>query len=310
MRIVFFGTPRFAATILEYLAEQKVEIVAVISRPDKPQKRSAQPLPTPVKELGERLQIPVYQPSKVSDPTFASFLRTLHADLFIVAAFAEILKENVLEIPRLGCINVHASLLPKYRGAAPIERAVMAGEKETGVTIMKMAKDLDAGDVLAVEKTPIHENMTAGELSEILAKTGAQAVFKVIEQLKAGSVLSSEQDASLATYAKKLKPEEGEIHWELPCEEVHNHIRGVTPKPGAWCWVSIRDQTKRLLIKKACKEAGEGGLPGQIVSKYPLELVVACKTGACRLLEVQLEGKKALPVETFLRGISLNQIKF
>lgn len=310
MKLVFFGTPRFAATILNYLIAQQAEIIAVVSRPDKPQKRSAKPLPTPVKELAAHFNLPVYQPQKVSDPVFASFLRSLNADLFIVAAFAEIFKENVLEIPKLGCINVHASILPKYRGAAPIERAVMAGEEESGVTIMRMAKDLDVGDILTIAKAPIHENMTAGELSDVLSQIGAQALWEVIQKLKMGTLQSFKQDSTLATYAKKLKPEEGEINWQRPFEEVHNHIRGVTPKPGAWCWVSIRDQKKRLLIKKALKEPNRSGQPGEILSQHPLELVVACLTGACRLVEVQLEGKKAMPIETFLRGISLTQIKF
>lgn len=309
-RLIYFGTPRFAAYILEYLLKEGAEIIAVVSRPDKPQKRSAEPIPTPVKKLALVHNLPVYQPKKVSDPEFANFLKSLNADLFVVAAFAEILKDNVLEIPKLGCINVHASLLPKYRGAAPIERCVMAGEKESGITIMKMALELDAGDILAVVKTPILEEMTAGELSETLSHLGAPALWKVIQELEKGATHPIKQEASLSTYAKKLKPEEGEINWNQPCEEVDNHIRGVSPKPGAWVWVTLRKEKKRLLIKKARKEPLVSGNPGEILSKIPSELVVGCKTGACRLLEVQLEGKSAMPVAAFLRGIPINQIKF
>jgi len=310
MRVVFFGTPKFAADILKYLLEKNVEIIAVITRPDKPKGRSKTASPSPVKELADGHSIPVYQPQKTSDPEFIPVLKALQADLFIVAAFAEILKTNVLELPRIGCINVHGSILPAYRGAAPIQRAVMAGEKESGVTIMKMALELDAGDILSIAKTPITEDMTSGELTDKLAELGSEALWEVVQKLEKGEIPSIAQDSTKATYAKKLKHEDGEISWSRPFEEVYNHIRGVTPKPGAWVWVEVKGEKKRLVIRKARKEFNIQGKPGEIVSKSPYELVIACQNGGIRLLEIQLEGKKAMPSDAFLRGISLDKLKF
>jgi methionyl-tRNA formyltransferase len=311
MRLIFFGTPQFAATILDSLLQQSVEIVAVVTRPDKPKGRSAQALPSPVKVLALAHRIPVYQPDKASEPDFVSFLATLNPDLFIVAAYAEILKEALLATPKWGCINVHASLLPKYRGAAPIQRAIMAGEKESGVTIMKMARQLDAGEMLERVKLPIPESMTAGELEEKLAHAGAEALWRVIQALEKGTLEPAAQDPSQVTYAKKLTAEEGEISWDRPSDEVFNHIRGVTPKPGAWCWVKVRGEKKRLLIKRAEKIALETPEnPGKIISKSPQELLIACREGAIRLLEVQLEGKKSLITNLFLTGIPLVNLEF
>jgi methionyl-tRNA formyltransferase len=309
MRIVFFGTPKFASTILEYLAKQPIEIAAVVSRPDKPKGRSGQPQPTAVKITAEKHGIPVYQPLKASDPEFASFLKSLDADLFVVAAYAEILRQNILEIPRLGCINVHGSVLPKYRGAAPVQRALMAGEKETGVSIMKMALEMDAGDVYSIVKIPISEEMTAGELFDEMAIVGAKALWDVIGKLEKGEIKAVAQDHSQATFTKKVKPEEGEIDWSRPAEEIHNQIRGLTPNPGAWCWVEVRGAKKRLSVKKArvdSKHAGEAGTLVPIHSK----LIVNCGEEALELLEVQLEGKKSLSAVDFLRGIPAQNLKF
>lgn len=308
MRIVFFGTPKFAADILNYLLAQKAEIAAVITRPDKPKGRSKELKFSPVKELALLHSLPVYQPQKASDPEFVSFLKTVNADLFVVAAYAEILKANVLEVPRLFCINVHGSILPKYRGAAPVQRAVMAGDKESGLTIMKMAVELDAGAILSVAKTPISEDMTAGELMDKLAELGSHALWDIIKKLEMGKIQETLQDPTLVTYAKKLKPEDGEITWDRSAEEVYNHIRGVTPKPGAWVWIWVKGEKKRLLIRKARKESSLHGNPGTIVSQSPKELVIGCQTGSIRLLEIQLEGKKEMPSEVFLRGVSLDKL--
>ncbi|MFZ0564867.1 MAG: methionyl-tRNA formyltransferase [Chlamydiales bacterium] len=312
LRIIFFGTPPFAATILDYLLKKKVQVIAVVSRPDKPKGRSSQPQPTAVKSLALANELPIYQPAKVSDPEFVAFLKTLQADLFVVAAFAEILKENVLETPPYGCINVHASVLPKYRGAAPIQRCIMAGEKESGVTIMKMARELDAGAILSIVRTAITEEMTAGELSQILADLGAKALYEVLCDLEKGSLTPIEQDSSQMTYAKKLKPEEGFIDWNHACEPIHNQIRGVTPKPGAWCWIWVRGKRKRLLIKRAVREISLKGAPAEILStsKNPGKLIIGCAKGAIRLLEIQLEGKQPMAVDHFLRGIAIDHIRF
>lgn len=309
MRVVFFGTPQFAATILEYLIAQSVDIVAVVSRPDKPKGRSGQPQPTQVKEEASKHGIPVYQPRKASDPEFVDLLKSLNPDLFIVAAYAEILRENVLEIPRLGCINVHGSILPKYRGAAPVQRALMAGEKETGVSIMKMALEMDAGDVYSFVKIPIPEEMTAGELFDEMASVGAKALWDVMQKVEKGDIEAKPQDHSQATFAKKVKPEDGEIDWSRTAWEIHNQIRGLTPNPGAWCWLDVRGAKKRMSVKKARAVPEHSGKPGTLIPTKS-RLVINCGKGALELLEVQLEGKKALPAEVFLRGMDVSNIKF
>ncbi|MCC5832117.1 MAG: methionyl-tRNA formyltransferase [Chlamydiales bacterium] len=309
MRIVFFGTPQFAATILDYLVKQPVEIVAAVSRPDKPRGRSGAPLPTAVKKAAEKHGVPVYQPRKASETEFADFLKSLRADLFVVAAYAEILKENILDIPQLGCINVHGSALPKYRGAAPVQRALMAGEKETGVSIMKMALEMDAGDVYSIVKIPLSEEITAGELFEKMAVVGAEALWEVIEKIEKGEIKALPQDHSQATFAKKVKPEEGEIDWRRPAREIHNQIRGLTPNPGAWCWIEVRGVRKRLGIKKTRLISDSEGEAGRVIPAES-KIIVSCGDGALELLEVQLEGKKSLPAPIFLRGIRSEYLKF
>ncbi len=309
MRVVFFGTPDFAASILTYLIQQPVEIVAVVSRPDKPQRRSKTPQPTAVKRVAEAHHLPVYQPKKASDPEFAELLKTFQADLFIVAAYAEILRENILEIPPLGCINVHGSLLPKYRGAAPVQRALMAGETETGVSIMKMVLEMDAGDVYSTAKIPIAPEMTAGELFEIMAEKGAQALWEVMQQVEQGKAQATPQDHSKATFTKKVKPEEAQVVWTGRAQDIHNRIRGLTPNPGAWCFVQVRGVQKRLKLLKTRPRPEVKGQPGAVIAA-PSQLIVCCTEGALELLEVQLEGKKALSADVFLRGLSLDHLKF
>ncbi|MFC2049293.1 methionyl-tRNA formyltransferase [Chlamydiota bacterium] len=308
MRIVFFGTSQFAQTILEYLISQGSEIAAVVTRPDKPKGRSGTPVPTPVKASALAHHLHVYQPLKASAPEFAAFLKTLNADVFVVAAYAEILKQNVLDIPHQGCINVHGSILPKYRGAAPVPRAIMEGEAETGVTIMKMALQMDAGDILAICKMAIPLEMTAGELMDALADLGKKALWEVLQNLE--RIEPIKQDPALSSHAAKIRPEDAQVNWDRPCLAVHNQIRGVTPNPGAWCWVEVKGEKKRLLIKKSLPVPSVSGNPGQIVSRTPLEMVVGCGSGSLALTVIQLEGKKALAIEEFLRGISLSQIKF
>jgi methionyl-tRNA formyltransferase len=309
VKIVFFGTPPFAKTILEYLYERAIEIAAVVTRPDQPKGRSGTPVPTAVKQFALAHHLPLYQPKKASDEAFASFLQTLDADYFVVAAYAEILKENVLNIPRIGCINVHGSILPKFRGAAPVQRAIMAGEKETGVTIMKMAPQMDAGDILAVRKTDIPLDMTSGELMQVLADIGKSALLEVLQGLEKGSIQPMQQKSEAATFAKKLTIHEGEIDWSKPCEVVHNQIRGVTPNPGAWCMVEYKGEKKRLLVKKSKPDPTKSGMPGEIISKNFAEFHVACDQGSVMLLELQLEGKKPMTAEAFLRGIQLSFLK-
>lgn len=308
LKVVFFGTPRFAATILDYLLQKKANIVAVVTKPDKPQGRNQELKAPPVKVLAERHNLPLFQPQKASAAEFASVLEKLDADLFFVVAYSEIFKENLLKMPRLGCVNVHASLLPAYRGAAPIHRSVMAGDKETGVTIMSMAKELDAGEILAVAKTPISEEATTGELFETLSHLGAQALWDVLCQFEEGKVQGVAQDPSKVTYAAKVTSDEAWVDWSKPAWTLHNHIRGLNPKPGAWANIWIRGERKRLLIKKTHVESQSCGRPGEILNTPGF--VVGCGEGALSLDEVQLEGKKALNSKEFLRGFPKEELYF
>ncbi|MFN0065655.1 MAG: methionyl-tRNA formyltransferase [Chlamydiales bacterium] len=309
IKIVFFGTPQIARSILHSLIEKNANIVAVVTTPDKPVGRSGKLAPSSVKQLAVEKGLPLYQPRKASVLEFAQLLEKLHADLFVVVAYGEIFKENLLEMPRLGCINVHASLLPKYRGAAPIQRCIMAGEKESGVTIMRMTPELDAGDMLAVVKTPVGADMTAGELFIEIEKMGAEALWNVIESLEKGDARPIQQDSREASYARKLCIEDGEVDWKKPAKEHYDQIRGVTPKPGAWCNVEIGGKSKRLLIKKARLSLESGKRRGEHLSNR--ELLIACEGGgSIQLLEIQLEGKKTLTVHDFLKGTPVSNIKF
>ncbi len=312
MKIVFFGTPQFAADTLEFLLQNNIEVVAVVTKPDRPKGRSAVPQPTPVKLVAaaQHPPIPVFQPELVSDLEFAPILSAFNADLFVVVAYGEIIKQHLLDMPPIGCINVHASLLPKYRGAAPIQRCIIDGETESGVTIMHMVRKMDAGDIIKMVKTPIGPNMTYGELEKVLCKLGSQALLEVIRDFENKIFHRLSQDHSLATFAPKIELEECEIHWNLHAQQIHNRVRGVNPHPGAWCKVKIKDNILRLKLYKTLVENNLHGTPGDIM-KYDAEgFIIACGQGALRLLEVQLEGKKAMPFADLIRGIPKQDIAF
>lgn len=304
MRIVFFGTSSFAARVLTKLIEHGHQVVAVITRPDRLKGRNLQSSPPPVKETLQKLKtdIPIHQPEKASHPDFAAQLKTFEADLFVVVAYGEIIKKNLLEMPKAGCINIHASLLPKYRGAAPIQRCLMAGEKETGITIIEMSAQMDAGDILAIQAIPISDQMTFGELEPLLCELSCQLLFDVIEQFKQGIVVRVAQDHSLATFAPKITVEEEQIDWKKPANVLLNQIRALAPTPGAGCQILIGSDKKRLKIKRAeiVKQAGE---PGSILHFGKEGFVVACGELALRLHQVQLEGKKTMSAADFIRGI-------
>lgn len=304
MRLIFFGTSSFAARILEFLLKEKAEVAAVVTRPDRQRGRSLHFLPPPVKEALCKIHstIPIHQPEKASTAEFAETLRSYHADLFVVVAYGEILKQMVLDIPKKGCINIHASLLPKYRGASPIQRCLMDGAKESGITIMEMVLKMDAGDMLEVAKVTIPPEMTFGELEEKLCGLACHTLAKILKDIERGSIKKVAQDHALATFAPKLTPQEEEIHWQRPASELHNLIRALSPYPGAWCKVKIGNEEKRLKIKLT-QVVDRSGEPGSILSSGK-DLVVACGEQALKLIEVQLEGKKNLPAEEFLRGLN------
>ncbi len=301
MKIVFFGTSAFAAEVLKHLQQQKdIEIIAVVTRPDRPRGRSLSLSPPPVKEVST---VPVYQPEKASTEEFANILKEFHADLFVVVAYGEIIKTNILQIPRLGCVNIHASLLPKYRGAAPIHRAIINGEKETGITIIEMVLQMDAGDMIEVIKTPMPEDMTFGELEKKLCELACIAITNTIHHFQKGTIIKTPQDGHLVTFAAKLTPEEEIIDWNKPARAIHNLIRAFSPRPGAWCKVKIGEEEKRLKIKRSLVIQEKSGAPKTFISYGKEGWVVACGEGALQLLEVQLEGKNTMSAQDFIKGI-------
>lgn len=313
MKVVFFGTPPFAAEVLEFLLTHDINVVAVVSKPDRPKGRTKTPLPTAVKLVAlNHPSIPFYQPELVSDLEFAEILKKLDADLFVVVAFGEIIKQHLLDMPHVGCINLHASLLPKYRGAAPIQRCIIEGEEETGVTIMHMVRKMDAGDMIEIIKVPIGPETTFGELEQTLCDIGKEALLKVICAAKLDVLPRVPQDHILATLAPKIELEDCEIHWDKSAQDIHNLVRGVNPYPGAWCTIHLKGMPKRLKINRTRIIPYPHAAPGTIlnVNHSNANLIIATGDQAIELLEVQLEGKKLMSSAEFARGIARDLLKF
>jgi methionyl-tRNA formyltransferase len=297
MRIIFMGTPEFAVPSLRALIESGEDVVAVVTQPDKPKGRGLEVAPPPTKILAEKNGIPVLQPTKIKTEEFFNELKRFNPDLICVAAYGKILPKNLLELPPYGCINVHASLLPKYRGAAPINWAIIRGEKVTGITTMKMDEGMDTGDMLLKEEVSIDDEDTGETLSEKLSEIGARLLIRTLNLLKEGKLNFIPQDHTQATYAPMLKKEDGNIDWKKSAEEIRNHIRGALPWPGAYTNL----EGKLLKIYKARLAEGEGK-PGEVIKSQPGFLRVATGKGALDILEIQIEGGKKLGTEAFLRG--------
>ncbi|MBU6383104.1 MAG: methionyl-tRNA formyltransferase [Verrucomicrobia bacterium] len=308
LKILFFGTPDFASDVLNYLFEHQVPITAIVTQPDRPQGRSLKMTPPAVKALvlEKAPHLPIFQPEKASDPQFLQAVAQLKPDLFVVVVFGQILPQTLLAIPKLGSINVHPSLLPKFRGAAPIRRALMEGETETGVVIQKMVRQMDAGDLLAVEKINIDPNMTHGELEEKLLTLSKPLLLQVIRQYEKGEQPPGwPQDPEKATFAPKISAEEGEIHWGESAQKIHNQIRALSPRPGAW---SLTAQGKRIKILRSVIASGTAtgaGKPGAMLSPKG---IFACGHGSIQLIEVQPEGKKPMSAAEWIRGQKETQI--
>lgn len=311
MKVIYFGTPQFAADVLSYLLQHGIDVAAVITKPDRPVGRSGKPLATPVKCVAElhTPPLPVFQPELVSAPEFAPVLEKYQADLFVVVAYGEILKQHLLDMPKVACINLHASLLPKYRGAAPIQRCLINGEKETGVTIMHMVKKMDAGDMVKTAAVPILPNTTYGELEQQLCRVGSELLLAAIREFEAGVDQRTPQDHSQATIAPKIELEDCQIDWKLPAQVIHNLVRGVNPHPGAWCYVEVKGQKKRLKVIST-KIVNENGQPGNTSLDSKNGLTVFCGEEALAILDLQLEGKKAMPAEQLMRGMPKGSLKF
>lgn len=303
--IVFFGTNDFAAVILEHLLQEKLPVVAVVTRPDRMQGRGRKVRPPVVKELLLSLgsQLPILQPEKVSTPEFLEQLRPLQADFFVVAAFGEIMKQFILDLPALACLNVHASLLPHYRGAAPIQRALWNGDLETGVTIQEMVLKLDAGDILASCSCGIQSSTTLGELKARLAELSGPLLADVLRNFSLYSEQRRRQEENLVTMAPKILESERKINFMLPAATLHNHIRALSPEPAAWALIRLQGRELRikLLRSSVAAEGSSAGLPGAVFPQKGA-LIVQCGEGALELLEVQPEGKRAMSGKDFIIG--------
>jgi methionyl-tRNA formyltransferase len=310
-RSVFFGTPAFSVPSLDALAEVS-DVVAVVCQPDRKVRRGLEMTAPPVKARALELGIEVHQPTKLRTGEFAQWLRDRNADVALVIAYGRILPPDVLAAPRRGCINVHASLLPKYRGAAPIVWAVVRGEKKTGVTLMQMDAGMDTGAMLEKFTTDIGEEETAGELGERLAVIGADAVRVGIPKVLAGSYVAQVQDEAGVTLAPILKKEDGAIDWNNPAQAVHDHVRGMSPWPGAF--TKLRDKIIKVHSTRVAKEIapnpGKMAVPGTVVFADKSRVLVACGDAAIELSRVQLEGKRAVTaVEWHLgRGVATGDI--
>lgn len=301
-RTLFMGTPEFAAPALAGLVAAGYPLIAVVTQPDRPQGRGRATAPPPVKVLAESLGLTLHQPEKVRDPAFLETFRALAPELVVVAAFGQILPGEILTQPRWQCINIHPSLLPRYRGAAPLQRAIMGGETLTGVTIMRMDAGVDSGDILLQESTPIGPEETHGELHDRLAQQGAELLLRALDGWIAGTLPPRPQDHALATSAPRLTPAEERIDWGGDGDRIAALIRGLSPSPCAHTFLG----GKKLKVFRAGSEPGEtAGRPGTIAALKPEGLHVTAGSGRVVLREVQLEGKKRMPIGDFLRGCRL-----
>lgn len=301
MRIVFMGTPDFAVGSLQALCESgKHEILAVVTQPDRPKGRGNKLLQTPVKEYALEQGLTVYQPQKVKTPEFVELLHELQPELIVVAAFGQFLSKEILELPKYGCINVHASLLPKYRGAAPIQYAIIKGEKESGVTIMQMDIGMDTGAMLDKVVVPIEENTTMGELHDALREQGAALLLEVIDKIAAGTAVAEPQDNEQATYATLLDRSMERIDWSKTAQEVHNLIRGFNPAPSTFTKLPNGKSLKIWGSKMTAKSSAAAA--GTVIETGKHSFFVACGEGVLEITEVQPESKKRMPAQVFLNG--------
>lgn len=303
MRVIFMGTPDFSVGALEALAEAGQEIAAVVTQPDKPKGRGKARQMTPVKAKALELGLPVCQPVRVREESFIEKVRELAPDVIVVSAFGQIIPKALLELPKYGCINIHASLLPKYRGAAPIQWAVLDGEKVSGVTIMQMDAGLDTGDMLAKKEVPLAPDETGGSLFDKLSRAGAELLKEVLPKIQAGSLTPEKQPAESPTpYARMIRKEDGLLDWKEPAEVLERKVRGLTPWPSAYTGL----KGKTLKIWRAETAGGPGtGAPGTVLSVEKDSFAVQTGEGILRILEVQLEGKKRMDAGAFLRGFQV-----
>lgn len=302
LRVIFMGTPDFSVPTLRAIAEAGHEIAAVYTQPPRAAgRRGLELTPSPVQREAERLGLEVRSPTSLKGEAEQVSFAALQADVAVVVAYGLLLPKAILDAPRLGCLNGHASLLPRWRGAAPIQRAIMAGDRETGMMVMKMEEGLDTGPVAMVEKVAIAPDMTAGELHDRLMAQGASLMVEALAQLGINCLTFTPQAAEGVTYARKIDKSETRVDWTRPSGEVHNHIRGLSPFPGAWCEVEIGGRMERLKLLRSALSEGVGESGGILDDR----LTVACGSGAVRLVEVQRAGGKPAAAQEFLRGAKI-----
>jgi len=301
MNIVFFGTSEFAMTVLRRLIGSKHKVLAVVTQPDRQKGRRLKVSPPLTKVLAVAHKIPVYQPDGASSNESIAYLKKLNADLFIVVAFGQILKKEVLDIPKFCCVNIHSSLLPKYRGAAPTNWAIMNGDAVSGVTIIKMNEKMDEGDIIIKKEIAIDEEETNITLTEKLADIGAGALLETIESIGAGKAIFTKQDDSIASYAPKLKKEDGLINWNEPAIKIHNKVRALLPWPGAY--THFNGKTLKILKAEVVETLNSKGVSGEVVDIIKHKgIVVKCATDNLLIQYVQIEAKKPFDTDALLCG--------
>lgn len=299
LRVVFFGTPSFAVPTFEAVLASKHSVVAVVTQPDRPRGRGHKTSDSPVKARAIAAGVPVLQPATLADPAFRRSLGTLDADIGVVAAYGRILSDAVLAVPRLGMMNVHASLLPRHRGAAPVHRAILAGDTETGVTIMRVVKALDSGPMLAAARRSIGFDETSEEVERDLARLGAPLLVAALDSLASGTARETPQDHGAATYAPRLTKEDGLIVWQSPARRIHDRVRGLHPWPHAYSYL----HGARLILRRSRPAIGcSVAPPGEIIAASGDRLRVATAEGGLDLIELQAEGKRPMSARDFLAG--------
>lgn len=303
MKIIFMGTPDFAVGTLEALVEAGHEVVMVVSQPDKPKGRGHSMQPTPVKEAALRHNLPIYQPKKIREDISAAYLESIEADVIVVVAFGQIIPRRILEMKKYGCINVHGSLLPKYRGAAPIQWAVINGEKESGVTIMQMDEGVDTGDMLAKAVVPLDEKETGGSLFDKLSAAGAKLCVETLEKLEKGEIVPQKQGESPTAYASMLTKEMGNIDWTKDARSIECLVRGLNPWPSAY--TKLNGRTLKIWECQVVSEDASKGACGEILEITKNAMIVQTKKGTLAVTELQLEGKKRMDAGSFLRGFKV-----
>ena len=305
MKIIFMGTPDFAVAALDALCRDGQEVILAVTQPDRQKGRGRKVIQTPVKECALKWGVPVFQPARIREPEAVEQIRSLSPDLIVVAAFGQILPQELLDIPRLGCINIHASLLPRIRGAAPIQWSVINGDPESGITLMQMNAGLDTGDILFQESLPIGPQETGESLYDKLAQLGGEMIVKYLPAIAAGEVSPVKQDDSLSTYAPMLRKEMGEIDWSMPAPQIEQRMRGMLPWPGAY--TKLDGHVLKVWKAEVAEPEQDAGpvLPGTVLYTDKSRICVRTGDGVLALLEVQAEGKKRMGTDAFLRGTKI-----